>query len=86
MSRLVDIISSDPILQSKLRAEVLDAKAVCFSHELSKTWLKSFTSSLQKKANGEDLDYNELNELPLLDALCRETFRLYSPVTFVWRQ
>ncbi|KAK6984692.1 cytochrome P450 [Favolaschia claudopus] len=36
-----------------------------------------------KKAPGEDLDYSELESLPLLD---RKMLRIYSPVTFVWRQ
>ncbi|KAK7021429.1 cytochrome P450 [Favolaschia claudopus] len=39
-----------------------------------------------KKAPGEDLDYTELEKLPLLDAVVREMMRIYSPVTFVWRQ
>ncbi|KAJ7509559.1 cytochrome P450 [Mycena galericulata] len=39
-----------------------------------------------KKAPGEDLDFNELERLPLLDAVVREMLRVYSPVTFVWRQ
>ncbi|KAJ7227722.1 cytochrome P450 [Mycena haematopus] len=38
------------------------------------------------KAPGEDLDFNELEKLPLLDAVVREMLRVYSPVTFVWRQ
>ncbi|THU94004.1 cytochrome P450 [Dendrothele bispora CBS 962.96] len=37
------------------------------------------------KKNGEDLPYSELNALPLLDGVCREALRLFSPVTFVWR-
>ncbi|KAJ6622971.1 cytochrome P450 [Mycena sp. CBHHK59/15] len=39
-----------------------------------------------KKAPGEDLDFNELENLPLLDAVVREMLRVHSPVTFVWRQ
>ncbi|KAJ7166841.1 cytochrome P450 [Mycena filopes] len=38
------------------------------------------------KAPGENLDFNELERLPLLDAVVREMLRIYSPVTFVWRQ
>ncbi|KAF7370025.1 hypothetical protein MSAN_00632500 [Mycena sanguinolenta] len=38
------------------------------------------------KAPGEDLNFNELERLPLLDAVVREMLRVYSPVTFVWRQ
>lgn len=41
---------------------------------------------VQSKGNGEDLDFYELNNLPLLDAVCKETLRVFSPVTFVWRQ
>lgn len=40
---------------------------------------------MQKKGSTE-LDYNELNTLPLMDAVCREFLRLYPPVTFVWRE
>lgn len=32
---------------------------------------------LCEKAESRDLSYNELNALPLLDAVCRETLRLY---------
>ncbi|KAJ7304515.1 cytochrome P450 [Mycena albidolilacea] len=39
-----------------------------------------------KKEPGEDLDFNELEKLPMLDAVVREMLRMYSPVTFVWRQ
>ncbi|KAJ7103844.1 cytochrome P450 [Mycena epipterygia] len=39
-----------------------------------------------KKAPGEDLDFNELERLPLMDAVVREMLRVYCPVTFVWRQ
>ncbi|KAJ6463165.1 cytochrome P450, partial [Mycena vulgaris] len=39
-----------------------------------------------KALPGEDLDFNELEALPLLDAVVREMLRMYSPVTFIWRQ
>ncbi|KAF5368263.1 hypothetical protein D9615_010366 [Tricholomella constricta] len=39
-----------------------------------------------KGGEEEDFDFHELNNLPLLDAVCRETLRLFTPVTFVWRQ
>lgn len=32
------------------------------------------------------LDYNELNSLKYLDAVCREVLRIYAPVTTVQRQ
>ncbi|RDB16522.1 hypothetical protein Hypma_002893 [Hypsizygus marmoreus] len=38
------------------------------------------------KGSDDELDFHELNNLPLLDAVCRETLRLFTPVTFVWRQ
>ena len=34
---------------------------------------------------GEDLDYDTLSTLPYLDAVCRETLRLYAPVRFIQR-
>ena len=37
--------------------------------------------------NGRDaLDHDELVALPFLDAVCRETLRLYAPVTQVFRE
>ncbi|KAI0368654.1 cytochrome P450 [Pilatotrama ljubarskyi] len=35
---------------------------------------------------GDKIPYNELMQLPYLDAVCRETLRLHSPVTFVGRE
>jgi len=35
---------------------------------------------------GEDLSYNELMQLPFLDAICRETLRLYPMATFISRE
>ncbi|KAG6909911.1 hypothetical protein DXG01_014431 [Tephrocybe rancida] len=39
-----------------------------------------------RKGSDDDFDFRELENLPLLDAVCRETLRLFTPVTFVWRQ
>jgi len=36
--------------------------------------------------NGGDLTYDALMALPYLDAVCRETLRLYPPATFVYRE
>ncbi|TFK22728.1 cytochrome P450 [Coprinopsis marcescibilis] len=40
---------------------------------------------LEAKMNHGELLYDELHQLPYLDAVCRETLRLYSPVNFVFR-
>ncbi|KAI0355254.1 cytochrome P450 [Trametes cingulata] len=37
-------------------------------------------------SNGEDLDHDQLVSLPYLDAVCRETLRLYSPTTTIFRE
>jgi hypothetical protein len=37
----------------------------------------------KRSNNGEELDYDQLVALPFLDAVCRETLRLY--VSFRWR-
>ncbi|KAL0070738.1 hypothetical protein AAF712_001959 [Marasmius tenuissimus] len=39
-----------------------------------------------KKNGSQMLEYSDLNNLPYLDAVCREALRLFSPVTFVWRE
>ncbi|KAF9464293.1 cytochrome P450 [Collybia nuda] len=49
-------------------------------------WLREEINEALSKKNGEHLDFYELNALPRLDAICRETLRLFAPVTFVWRQ
>ncbi|EKM58872.1 uncharacterized protein PHACADRAFT_88318 [Phanerochaete carnosa HHB-10118-sp] len=36
--------------------------------------------------DGQDLEYDELVSLPYLDAICRETMRLYPPVAFASRE
>ncbi|TCD64103.1 cytochrome P450-dit2 [Steccherinum ochraceum] len=35
---------------------------------------------------GDLIGYDDLHELPYMDAICRETLRLYPPVSFVYRQ
>ncbi|KAF8064824.1 cytochrome P450 [Lyophyllum atratum] len=47
---------------------------------------EELSEARERKGNDEDFDFHELNNLPLLDAVCRETLRLFTPVTFVWRQ
>ncbi|KAI0072182.1 cytochrome P450 [Panus rudis PR-1116 ss-1] len=39
-----------------------------------------------RTAAGGDIPHDQLMTLPYLDAICRETLRLYSPVTFVNRE
>ncbi|KAF5331464.1 hypothetical protein D9758_015486 [Tetrapyrgos nigripes] len=57
LSRVLQLLSTHPEVQDKLREELLDARSV-----------------------GGNLSYDTLVELPYLDAVCRETLRLYSPV------
>ncbi|KAI0641561.1 cytochrome P450 [Trametes meyenii] len=41
---------------------------------------------LQAGTDGRDIPYDELVALPYLDAVCRETLRLYPPATFIFRE
>lgn len=40
------------------------------------------------EARGEygDMEYDKLQALPYLDAICRETLRVYSPVSYIVRK
>ncbi len=42
-------------------------------------------AEIAKACGGEDLAYDELVKLPYLEAVCRETLRLYAPVQFINR-
>lgn len=54
LARIMYLLSQNPDVQQKLRAEVKAAWEVC----------------------GGDLDYDALNALPYLEAVCRETLRV----------
>ncbi|EIW55304.1 cytochrome P450 [Trametes versicolor FP-101664 SS1] len=54
MARILQLLATHPDVQTKLRREIIDAKAV-----------------------GRPLDYDQLHNLPYLDAVCRETLRLH---------
>ncbi|KAI0754390.1 cytochrome P450 [Daedaleopsis nitida] len=41
---------------------------------------------LEAGMDGKDLSYDELNALPFLDAVCRETLRLHPPAMFIFRE
>ncbi|EIW54984.1 cytochrome P450 [Trametes versicolor FP-101664 SS1] len=41
---------------------------------------------LEASPDGRDIPYDELVALPFLDAVCRETLRLYPPATFIFRE
>ncbi|KAJ7584776.1 cytochrome P450 [Mycena floridula] len=59
LSRTLQLLSTHPEFQDKLRQEIKAAR----------------------EANGGDIPYDELITLPYLDSVCRETLRLYPPVS-----
>ncbi|KAH9475657.1 Cytochrome P450 monooxygenase 91 [Psilocybe cubensis] len=63
LSRLFHLLATNPDVQSKLRAEIVESR---------------------KRFDG-DLPYDQLVALPYLDAVVRETLRLYGPVSVVMR-
>ena len=42
-------------------------------------------SELAEARNGNDISYDALDKLAYLDAVCRETLRVYSPVNVIGR-
>ncbi|KAJ3829902.1 cytochrome P450 [Lentinula raphanica] len=65
MSRILHLLALHPVVQDKLRDEVIFALREC---------------------GGNHLSYDELMGLPYLDAICRETLRLYAPIPSVIRK
>ncbi|OBZ67742.1 hypothetical protein A0H81_12348 [Grifola frondosa] len=62
LSRILHLLAQYPIIQEKLREEIL------------------------KASEDRDLSYDDLVDLPYLDAVCRETLRLHAPVPFLMRE
>ncbi|KAG5635673.1 hypothetical protein H0H81_010450 [Sphagnurus paluster] len=63
LSRILQLLSTHPKVQDKLRSEVIQA-------------INTY---------GDDILYDDLVKLPFLDAVCRETLRLYPPIPIVAR-
>ncbi|KAF4613945.1 hypothetical protein D9613_007572 [Agrocybe pediades] len=54
-------------------------------HKDAQAKVREELRNARKATGGEDIDYDTLVALPYLDALCRETLRLYPPVPMVNR-
>ncbi|THU91600.1 cytochrome P450 [Dendrothele bispora CBS 962.96] len=63
MARTLQLLSTRPDIQDKLRQEVLEARA-----------------------GDKDIPYDQLVSLPYLDAVCRETLRLFPPSPNIFRR
>ena len=63
LSRILHLLALNPDVQTKLRAEIVEAQG----------------------GDHSDLPYDDLVKLPYLDAVCRETLRVYAPVTLSGR-
>ncbi|KAI0365141.1 cytochrome P450 [Pilatotrama ljubarskyi] len=47
---------------------------------------ENLRTEILEASDGEDLDYDKLVSLPYLDAVCRETLRLHSPISTAFRE
>ena len=71
LSRILHVLAEHPSAQEKLRAEIREARGC---------------SGPDDVPVGTDISYDDLVKLPYLDAICRETLRLYSPVPMLLRR
>ncbi|RDX47337.1 cytochrome P450 [Lentinus brumalis] len=69
LSRVLHLLSLNPSVQEKLRAEIREARGCSNPDD-----------------EGSDTSYDDLVKLPYLDAICRETLRLYPPVPLMIRR
>ncbi|TBU28861.1 cytochrome P450 [Dichomitus squalens] len=54
-------------------------------HQEVQERLRQEITEARRENDGEDLSYEQLSELSLLDAVCRETLRMYPPLVFLTR-
>lgn len=74
MCRILWILASRPDVQARLRGEVRDAKQMyAVSHDITDPWEEV------------GLPYDLLMGLPYLDAVVRETLRVYPPTSLLSR-
>ncbi|CAA7266052.1 unnamed protein product [Cyclocybe aegerita] len=55
------------------------------THRDYQTKVREEIRNAKKENGGEDIGYDTLVSLPLLDAICRETLRLYPPISNLFR-
>ncbi|OBZ67681.1 hypothetical protein A0H81_12357 [Grifola frondosa] len=80
-----EIIEGKDIMSILLKANIAASEEDRLpEHELIAQM--SVRKEILEASNGEDLPYDVLIELPYLDAVCRETLRLRSPITTVLRE
>jgi len=78
VARALYMLAKYPHVQARLRAEISDAMA---AHEAS-----DIHSHTGDKGGSVGLPYDELMSLPLLDAVVRETLRLYPSLPLLTRR
>ncbi len=59
---------------------------VLAQHPSAQEKLRAEIQKAREASNGSDISHDELIKLPYLDAVCRETLRLYAPVGLIPRR
>lgn len=70
------ISGQDVLIRLSLQSALSRLLSLLSKHPDIQEKLRQEVTEARRNNNGEDLSYNELNSLPYLDAVCRESLRL----------
>ncbi|KAH8111253.1 cytochrome P450 [Phellopilus nigrolimitatus] len=76
IARILQMLALHPAAQDRLRKEIRRAR--CPGSDVD-------CNTEEEESRKQEWEYDALMRLPYLDAIARETLRLHSPVSWIWR-